>query len=181
VSELSQAKFLAFLQDRENRGWEYNGTTPVQNEGRAAVVWVFRRPVKGAGQSGQSGSRTLRSTQPVRPSPDFVPIDLAVVPTRNLPIVPTTGTDDPKAIEAEIARLQEKLAKLRVNRQHVSFPRSTLPLEPKEMMDVLEKLAGRKFAKGRYSLKITGDSLFVEGDREVVEWLRERVRALGDQ
>ena len=33
VSDMTQSKFVAFLQDRENRGWDYNGTTTLTTGG----------------------------------------------------------------------------------------------------------------------------------------------------
>ena len=48
VSDMTQSKFVEFLQDRENRGWEFNGTTTFRHEGKPAAIWVFRRPVKAA-------------------------------------------------------------------------------------------------------------------------------------
>jgi RNA polymerase sigma factor (sigma-70 family) len=45
ISDMGTKKFAEFLQDRENRGWEYNGTTILHN-GKPQTVWVFRRPAK---------------------------------------------------------------------------------------------------------------------------------------
>ena len=45
VSDMGTRKFAEFLQDREDRGWEFNGTT-IMNSGKAQTVWVFRRPIK---------------------------------------------------------------------------------------------------------------------------------------
>ena len=45
---MTQSKFVAFLQDRENRGWDYNGTTTLTHQGKPTEIWVFRRPAKGA-------------------------------------------------------------------------------------------------------------------------------------
>lgn len=47
ASEMSQSKFVAFLQDRENRGWEFNGTTTLTREGNPTSMWIFRRPAMG--------------------------------------------------------------------------------------------------------------------------------------
>ena len=58
VSKMSQLKFQAFLQDREDRGWEYNGTTVMADPEQ--TVWVFRRPVKTDGSS----NRVYWSTEP---------------------------------------------------------------------------------------------------------------------
>ena len=48
VSDMTQSKFVEFLQDRENRGWDYNGTTTLTHQGKPTEIWVFRRPAKGA-------------------------------------------------------------------------------------------------------------------------------------
>ena len=42
VSGMDQTKFWKFLQDREDRGWEYIGTTPMKDPD--SLCWVFRRP-----------------------------------------------------------------------------------------------------------------------------------------
>ena len=52
VSKMSQLKFQAFLQDREDRGWEYNGTTITADP--EELCWVFRRPVKADGGSNRA-------------------------------------------------------------------------------------------------------------------------------
>ena len=60
---MTQAKFVEFLQDRENRGWEFNGTTMLQHEGKPTSTWVFRRPPKGtAGTAARR--RTACSSMP---------------------------------------------------------------------------------------------------------------------
>lgn|GEM_PF-6490820 len=47
ASEMSQPKFVALLQDRENHGWEFNGTTTLTRDGKPTSTWIFRRPAKG--------------------------------------------------------------------------------------------------------------------------------------
>jgi RNA polymerase sigma factor (sigma-70 family) len=44
VSDMGQSKFVEFLQDRENRGWEYNGQTTLRHDSKPTAIWVFRRP-----------------------------------------------------------------------------------------------------------------------------------------
>ena len=46
VSDMGPTAFGKFLQDREGRGWEFNGHTPLQVHGKASGVWVFRRPAR---------------------------------------------------------------------------------------------------------------------------------------
>ncbi len=62
--------------------------------------------------------------------------------------------EDAKAIEAEIARLQEKLAtvKGKPTWSRVVFIKDDLPVKPAELATLLVKLADRKFAKGRCSI-----------------------------
>lgn len=45
VSDMGQTKFVKFLQEREDRGWEFIGTTPMKDPDQ--TVWVFRRPKGG--------------------------------------------------------------------------------------------------------------------------------------
>ena len=51
VSDMGTTKFVEFLQDRENRGWEFNGQTTLKHASQSGAVWIFRRP-------GATGVRT---------------------------------------------------------------------------------------------------------------------------
>jgi RNA polymerase sigma factor (sigma-70 family) len=44
VSDMGPKKFVEFLQDRETRGWEFNGQSTLLHDGKPAGHWVFRRP-----------------------------------------------------------------------------------------------------------------------------------------
>jgi RNA polymerase sigma factor (sigma-70 family) len=47
VTDLGAEGFVKVLQDREAVGWEYNGQATLTKDGRAAAVWIFRRPAGG--------------------------------------------------------------------------------------------------------------------------------------
>src|SRR5262249_6008275 len=49
ASDLSQTKFVASLQDREDRGWEFIGSSRMPVNGHPSNVWIFRRPRTGTG------------------------------------------------------------------------------------------------------------------------------------
>jgi RNA polymerase sigma factor (sigma-70 family) len=135
VSEMPQAKFVKFLQDREDKGWEFVGTTPLSD----SPVWVFRKPKGGTtvwaipGGSGQYKYTTEPAKPPVvkegtyypvPPAPPAPPATPAAPLAPTTPKVPPTAAtpaptqnksidDAAEAIEAEIKRLQEKLEVLK--------------------------------------------------------------------
>src|SRR5262249_3524257 len=116
VSDISQKKFAEFLQDRENRGWEYNGTT-VLNSGKPQTAWEFRRPAKVGGENRNKYSSNLFDSQnrmPLNQNNDYVTSKLveneALVDLTNF--VPT--------------RLQE-----------ATYQKADLPLEATELAGVL--------------------------------------------
>jgi RNA polymerase sigma factor (sigma-70 family) len=132
VSEMPKAKFVKFLQEKEDKGWEFIGTTPLSDD----PVWVFRKPKGGqygmtwTMPSGQSGTNPNTWTMPSydwpgTPKPAKAPS--AATPTAPVPPTPALppaaafpaptqqgkGADDADAIAAEIKRLQEKLNSLK--------------------------------------------------------------------
>lgn len=61
VSDMGPKKFVEFLQDRETRGWEFNGQSTLLHDGKPAGVWVFRRPAQS--QTNQPPSRPVYERQ----------------------------------------------------------------------------------------------------------------------
>ena len=167
VSDLSQTKFVEFLQDRENRGWEFNGTTTLKNGSRTVSIWMFRRPAKGAAPWQALNSFYRR----VAPNPDWPHLD------------PSTRNADPKAVDAEIARLRERLATLegKATPHRVSFPKEELPLEARELAEILLKLAGKKFKDAHFAFYPSASGLAVEGDKEVIEWATALIKKLAEK
>jgi RNA polymerase sigma factor (sigma-70 family) len=163
VSDMSQAKFVEFLQDRENRGWEFSGTTPLNANGKPSATWVFRRPAKGT-MSSQLLADYYRKLAPLQ-------------------VTPPSKLEDAKAIEAEIAKLHDKLAKLKTkpNWSRVVFMKADLPLPPEELAALLEKLAEKKFDKGRYTISSSENGIAVEGEKDVVEWVTSLVKKLNEK
>lgn len=166
VSDMDQTKFVKFLQDRENRGWEFNGTTPLK-DGEKQQIWIFRRPAKRAAALHDYGNLMLPT---VRNFDHFTNTT-----ARQL--------DNPKAIESEIARLQEQLAELKAKsaRSRVVFAKDNLPLEPTEMMSMLAKLAEKKFAKNRFSLSASSSGVTLESDKEVIDWMSALLKKLSEK
>jgi hypothetical protein len=173
VSDITQAKFVEFLQDRENRGWEFNGTTTMRHDGKPTSIWVFRRPA----QTSSTNLRQLGGEYYRYLVPGVAP------PSGDPTYGKTTKADDVKAIEAEIARLQDKLAaaKGKATWSRVVFMKDDLPVPPAELVTLLGKLADRKFGKGRYSVSSSDNGIAVEGDKEVIEWFTGLVRRLAEK
>jgi hypothetical protein len=162
VSDTTPAKFVEFLQDREKRGWEYNGSTPMPRDGKPSAAWVFRRPIKGAellyGYSAPSPVTEYRITPPGKPA-------------------------DAKAIEADIARLQKQLATLKgkPTQIRVSVPKEDLPLEAAELTEVLLNLAGKKFKNSQFTFTPSAQGVALEGDKEVIDWAVGMIKKLADK
>jgi RNA polymerase sigma factor (sigma-70 family) len=179
VSELTRAKFVEFLQDRENRGWEYNGTTKYLHDGKLADIWVFRRPAKGTVTGFLNDSLKKPGLPPGTTS--FVP---PVTDGGTVLLGGTKTKNEAAVIEAQIADLQAKLAELnkaKGTRPRAVFATKDLPLEPVEMMSLLGKLAEKKFGKDRYSLSASSHGVAVEGDKEVIDWFTATVKKFSDK
>ncbi len=165
VSDMDQAKFVKFLQDREGRGWDFTGATPLTLNGKPAPVWVFRRPV-GGGAAAKYSDDYRKSVLEYYKKADLSP-----------------KADEVKAIEAEIAKLQERLAALKAKPtlERVTFAKNELPLPPKELGALLEKLAAKKFVQGRCSISATDNGITIEGDKEAVEWAVALIKKLSEK
>lgn len=145
VSGMDQTMFVNFLQDRENRGWEYNGMTS-QKDGKQFVnVWIFRRPAGVRSYAAEPSSSTRYLSSLLRPKPD-----------------------DAKEIEAELKRLQDKLAELKSGR--TTFSKDKLPLEPDEFARLLTKMAEKKFKPGTFDVAVTTNGIAIVGDAAFRDW-----------
>jgi hypothetical protein len=171
VSDLSQTKFVAFLEDRENRGWEFIGSSPMPVDGKPSHVWIFRRS--------RTGGTALQG--PVYPGTNIIPTGAANPYANTLGSVARTdrpAVTDRAAIEAEIARLQKQLASLA--RKRVEVPKTELPLPPAELASVLNKLAEKKYPR-RVEFKWNESALVVEGDAEAVDWAAGLIKKLAEK
>jgi RNA polymerase sigma factor (sigma-70 family) len=166
VSDITQTKFVEFLQDRENRGWEFNGTTTFKQEGKPTAIWVFRRPAKGT------------STPLQQPSDYYFKLWQGVQTADQSAGNKLTSA---KAIESEIAKLQEKLATLKANWSRVVFMKETLPLNPIELGTLLVKLADKKFEKGQCLISSSENGIAVEGNKEVIEWVTALIKKISEK
>ncbi|MDB5306417.1 MAG: sigE 51 [Gemmataceae bacterium] len=150
VSDMGTTKFVQFLQDRETRGWEYNGQVTLRHEGKPAEQWVFRRPNARAQSQLEKYERLTRS----RPGPEA----------------------DPKAIEAKIEELQALLAATKAAKTLASRDIGVENEKPQDLavlFDLLEKSSAKQFGPGK--LKVTYDirgkgSIHLEGRTDAVDW-----------
>jgi RNA polymerase sigma factor (sigma-70 family) len=157
IAPMEQATFVKFLQARETEGWEFNGTAPMIIKGQAATVCVLRRPAKWV-VTAKAGAALPGRLKAV---PFYTELDSSL---------PLADVKDAKTIEAEIARLQAKLAAIKSKPAWERVVLNKLPLVPAEMADLLSKLAERKFGKGRFAIEAAGVTVIVQGDAQVIEW-----------
>ena len=90
--------------------------------------------------------------------------------------------EDAKTIEAEIAKLTAKLAELKAAKEPLATNKLTiqkdeLPVPAAELVELLRKLAGKKFGKGA-SINVVGEAIVIEGDDKLRTWTWELVKSL---
>lgn len=168
VSDMSQAKFVEFLQDRENRGWEYNGQTTLRHDGKPTGIWIFRRPAQGVANQLTPGQRSGRYDQVLNEY-------YRAVRGESVP------ANDAKAIEAEIERLQAQLQTLRGKIGRTTISKSELPLPPEELAPLLQKLADRHFTAGSVKVTASPSGIVVEGNAHVRAWALGVVNKLAEK
>ena len=192
VSEMGMTKFVALLQEREDRGWEYNGLTKYTVDGKLADIWVFRRPTKGATAATGDPKTALEFFNRRMTGEDEKRAEVRNALNRGLTLedaAKITGiakrADDAKVIEAKIAELQAQLAdmkdKAKGGRPRAVFYAKDLPLKPSEMAELLSKLAKPKFKASQYSINSSDNGVAVEGDQEVIDWAAATVKKLADK
>lgn len=130
VTDMDQTRFMKFLQEHEDKGWVFSGTTRMVDP--KADLWVFRRAKAGtavwAVPSGQGlykyttepgaapkEGKFYYPTPPAPPAPPAAPLPPTSpkAPSTTAPAPAQNKFDDAEAIEAEIKRLQEKLEVLK--------------------------------------------------------------------
>ena len=182
-SDVTQADFHKYLQDREDRGWEFNGSIVLKGDRR--LLWVFRRPMIASGttlspdsrwieQLDQSGSSTSRPVGPERTGPG----------------------NDVKAIEAEIKSLQERLARATLaarDKESAAPARIHLTYSPTgksvtiactgvtdsgALAAVLRDLGERQFGKDSVQVADESGNVTVSGSKEYVEWAVALVKGM---
>jgi hypothetical protein len=171
VSDLSQTKFVEFLQDRENRGWEFIGSTPMPVNGHPSAVWLFRRP-----RAPATAARSIDNLTVPDPRSNSNPYGK---PPAGASKSGQNVADQGAAIEAEIQRLQKQLAELA--RKRVEVPKAELPLPPADMVPLLSKLAEKKFPTRRVTFAWHDEGLDIEGDTAAVEWAVRMIRKMAEK
>ncbi len=161
ATTFDKAKFGAFLQEREAKGWEFLGSTTLGKSG-GVFQWLFRRPVKVAGATAKFES---------------VPLFFETAEYYSKVTNPPKA-ENPAAIQAEIDRLTRKLAGLKSQPVRFEFLATALSLKPAEVTALLTKMADKKFGKGKCTFTASDKSIVVEGDKDVVEWALAEVKSL---
>lgn len=187
VSPMTQAKFVAFLDEREGRGWEYNGLTRYLHEGKMADVWVFRRPPAGQKRAQAVGGdidiliqQALRSSVPAETPPAAADKSPEVAQLKAQVQVLQAQLADLNAKLAATAKTGKEPAKV-VEKVEFGFEKGTFPLTAVEVAELLGKLAEKKFGKGEIELRVLGDVLAVTGSKEVCEWATRTVKSLSEK
>jgi len=192
VSDMDQAKFVKFLQEREGRGWEYAGTTPLARGGKTADSWVFRRPTKGSGALAELNDleHARRLTADLF---DKIPMRRGTpTPEKIKPTKPEDAKGPAEAAElaraeAELARLHEHLAilkgKVTEKRTHdrIVLAKKDLPMDAAELAEILQKLASRKFKNANFTATSSASGLSLEGDKEAIDWAMSMIKKLADK
>lgn len=207
ASEMGTTKFVEFLRDREARGWEFNGEATLQHEGKDAPHWVFRRPAAQANAAARIDrllmDQLFRAASPQAAQAHAganaancalchkvgiddatlrrVWLDLYGVPPP-APAKPSEATAREKELEAKITQLQAELARVRdQGKKKLTLPAEEVGSNPTELMDLLDKLAARRFgtdARDRLELGSSAKGLYLSGDAEAVDWAVDIVKKI---
>lgn len=186
ASEMGTTKFVQFLGEREQRGWDYIGETTLNHQGKKLPHWVFRRPVRDVAmvqeQVLQDSERVLLKAY----IDQVTTTDLArkTEPMLNVN-VPALGPNRVAELEAQIKQLQAQLDAIRkTDNLWTKIPRKELGgFDPVEMMGLLNTLAKKRFDSTQKPLQLTADSegLSLQGSPEAVKWAREMIKKLTEK
>jgi hypothetical protein len=177
VSDMGPTKFVQFLQDRENRGWEFNGQVSIVHDGKpGAAAWMFRRPRQSAPNKSDAQAKA-----------DY----LRYVGRFQEAATADAHQERIKQLEAEIARLKGHVGdKTPDVPQERIFKPEDLPLGVSEMADILRRLALKRYGYERLSCIVVSESnvvglpagpgsrLALRGDKESVDWAAGIISAL---
>ena len=169
-----KAKFVTELQVRESDGWEFLGSTTLGKSGGVSQ-WLFRRPVKG---SVSGTSFTPNSTWEYK-VPRLAEYGLYGQATKKFEPALPPKFEDAQTIEAEIAKLTKRLAELKTNPGRVVFMKDALPVDPTDFAAILQKMAEKKFGKGKVGISSSENGVAVYGDKDAIEWATTVVKSLG--
>ena len=155
-------KFAALLQERENNHWEFLGSTVLGPNG-GHFQWLFRRPVV-----------VVRTTVSLVPRVEWI-----------APVA-TTKVEDAKAIEAEIKKLQEKLAAINNKPATLDKPstKTTATIsfagftDDESLAKLLVDLGEKKFGKGSIQVRYGNKVVTVIGSQEAIDWATGVVKSL---
>jgi len=182
VSDMGPTKFVQFLQDRETRGWEFNGESTLLHEGKSKPHWVFRRPVRTPAKEQVLGAADQLILEAYLKQVTAAEGELKAKPTVN---VPPLGPNRAAELEAQIKFYQAQLDALRKkSRTTIKVSKADLGIDPTEMMTILNTLAGKRFGKDareRLDLGAGTNELTITGDADAVQWAQSMVRKLTEK
>jgi hypothetical protein len=189
------------LQEREKAGWEFLGSSALAKNG-GVPMWLFRKPKAVTLPTARSAdgpplaeyyryTDETAKTKPVdpadpKPVPSPKPADPVAKPFNPLSLYskPAPTADDAAGIEAEIKKLQERVAALKAKdasgKAWVSIPGTGVVSDNELIGKLLLSLADKKFGGG-VEVLVVGDELRVHGTKEVTDWAKATVKKLTDK
>ncbi len=189
------ANLALFVQEREKAGWEFLGSSALAKNG-GVPMWLFRRPkavtpppTSALGETTLRGTvlSELTKTKPVEMKPAGDPIKPPPMPKADdtvlsRPVTPPAKPDDEAAIEADIKKLQARLAALKAKdapgKAWVEIDLSAGKFDPETAGRFLNALLTQKFGSGAAQIIVNKDGLRVYGSKEVADWAQGTVKML---
>lgn len=160
VSDMNVTKFNKFLQEREDNGWEYHGTTRL-TETTAPHCWVFRKP---AGEPHAENLAQRRSN--VRLLNYAIQRDALAL-----------GIEFQKN-KSEIRKLEKQLAELK---GRTNFYKDELPIDSASLANILPRLIEDKFKTKEWAIHNLDDGFALEGAKEIRAWVQTFVKKLAEK
>lgn len=157
VSDMNVTKFNKFLQEREDNGWEFLGSTKL-SQSDVPNVWVFRKPadVTDSDERAKIKLRTLNLVLDNR--------------ARQLGIETKN--------QAEIRKLERQLADLK---GRTIFYKDELPVDSDALAKILPSLIDNKFKNQTSMIHVLDDGFALEASAEIRAWAQAFVKKLAEK
>lgn len=161
VSDMNVTKFNNFLQEREDNGWEFLGSTKL-SQSNVPNVWVFRKPVDHTAADEKDKSKYLRT--------------LALVTQRHQALQLQLGLEVKN--REEIRKLEKQLAELK---GRTNFYKDELPIDSTALANILPRLIEDKFKTKEWTIHNLDDGFALEASREIQTWVQAFVKKLAEK